>query len=130
MGDPVGVDVAVNYQHTWGYNMGSLFSTGRSAAKRQAKAMEKQLELDRQRFEQMQQEMEMQRAQAAEEHERQMAEQRAREQASKLQSQLAEEARVRAEDEVADVAPSFEDDDPDGRRRQRRPLNLSAVLGI
>ena len=111
--------------------MGNIFSSGRSAAKRQAKAMERQMEQDRRQFEAQQAALEQEREQAAALHEQQMAEQRAKEQASKLQAQLAEDARVKAEDEITDVAPSVDlDNDDFFKRRGRRPLNLSAMLGL
>lgn len=110
--------------------MGGLFSSGKSAARRQAKQLERQMELDRQRFEQQQAELQRQRAEAEAENQRRQAEQRAREQAGKLQAQLAEEQRTRAEDEVTDVVTGDIEEDFTGRKRRRRPLDLSEMLGL
>ena len=110
--------------------MGSLFSSGRSAAKRQAKAMERQMQQDQRNFELQQQQLEQDRAAAAAEHEQLMAEQRAKEQAAKLQAQLAEDARTSAEDEVVEIAPADDELGNTTDRRKRRPLELTAMLGL
>lgn len=109
--------------------MGNLFSTGKSAAKRQAKAMERQLEADRLRFAQEQSRLAEERAAAEKRMQEQQQQQAARENSAKLQSQIAEENRLRETDSVADITTDIETG-TGSNRKKRKPLELSSVLGI
>ena len=109
--------------------MGKLFSSGKSAAKRQAKAMEAQMEQDRQQFEAEQVRLAGEREAADLKHQEMMQKQDAQSNAAKLQAQIAEENRTRQADEVAEVVTDTEPTDTSGKRK-RKPLELSQILGI
>lgn len=108
--------------------MGGIFSSGKSAAKRQAEAMRQQMEQDRQQFEQEQARLAQEREAADAQHQSMLAEQRAKENAAKLQAQLQEQNKISAEDDVAEVLPDL--NDTGTKKRKRKDLDLSSVLGI
>lgn len=109
--------------------MGGLFKSGKSAAKRQANLMAKQLEEDRRQFELEQARLAEERAAAEKRMQEQQLQQAARDNASKLQAQLAEENRLREVDSVADITTDVEMSTGSDRKK-RKPLELSSVLGI
>lgn len=85
---------------------------------------------DRRRWEAQQKQFEQERLESEQRFKDQQAEQRAKDNAAKLQAQLAEEARVSATDEVTDIYTGPGDEELTDNRRKRRPLELSALLGI
>ena len=109
--------------------MGKMFSSGKSAAKRQAKAMEAQMEQDRLQFEAEQARLAQEREAADIKHQEMIQKQEAQSNAAKLQAQIAEDNRTRGEDEVADVTTDF-DTESSSTKRKRKPMELSQILGI
>lgn len=109
--------------------MGGIFKSGKSAAKRQANLLAKQLEEDRRQFELEQARLAEERAAAEKRMQEQQTQQAARDNAAKLQAQLAEENRLRESDSVADITTEVEMDTGTNRKK-RKPLELSSVLGI
>lgn len=109
--------------------MGGLFKSGKSAAKRQAELMRKQMEQDKRQFEMEQARLAEERKIADAKHQQMLAQQEAQSNAAKLQAQIAEDNRNRQTDEVAEVTTDYE---PVGvnRNKKRKPLELSSVLGI
>lgn len=109
--------------------MGGLVSSGKSAAKRQAEAMRKQMEQDKQQFEMEQARLAEERSIADAQHQQMMAKQESQANATKLQAQIAEDNRNRQTDEVAEVTTDFEVGG-ENRNKKRKPLELTTVLGL
>lgn len=108
--------------------IGNLFSSGKSAAKRQADIMRKEMEQSRRQHEAEMAALERSRQEAAARHEAEMAKQQARQNAADLQRRLAEEMQIRKEDDVVDIAP-VEDVGTEDTKRKRKPLSLTDLLG-